>query len=120
EAHAFDRLEDPWYVFDADPVELDVLAVGHVGHVPPEALRDPGDRAELLAGETSRRETDPHHEELVLELVRLRRSRAATRDSLAALGVDTPPAEPSPQVVRPDGAEALLRVDVVDAVADLE
>ena len=120
ETHAFDRVEDPRHVLDADPVELDVLAVGHVRDVPPEALRDPGDRAELFAGQAARREADPHHEELVLELVRLRGRRPAPRDPLAALGVDAPPAEPSPQVVGPDGPETLLRVDVVDAVADLE
>ena len=45
---SLDRLEDPRHVFDADPVQLDVLPVGDVGNVTAEALCDVCDRAQLL------------------------------------------------------------------------
>jgi len=63
---------------------------------------------------------DAEHEELVLELVRLERGGAAAVDALAALGAEPPPTHPSAQVVGRDRGEALLGVDLLDALADVE
>ena len=57
---------------------------------------------------------DPHHEVLVLELLRLQDRGAAAVDAGRALGVQAPPAEPAAQVARVDAVEAGVAVAVLD------
>src|SRR5690606_28055325 len=60
-----DRLEalpDDRDVFDADPVELNVLPVGDVGGVAGVCRRDLPDGAELLGGELPAVDPDAQHE----------------------------------------------------------
>ncbi len=118
-----DRLElfpDRGHVLDPDPMQLDVLPIRDVGDVTPVVLGAVGHRPELIAGELATGDPDPEHEVLVLELVWLRGRRDAARQSLLALGVETPPAEPAAQVRLVDRAEALLRVLRLDAGADVQ
>jgi hypothetical protein len=42
QSHGLEQSPDLRHVLDADPVQLDVLTVGDVGGVPPEARRDLG------------------------------------------------------------------------------
>ena len=103
-----------------NPVQLHVLPVGDVRHVAPEPLRCPRDRAELLAAQPSAVHPDPHHEELVLELLRLGAPRALTGNALLPLRVEAPPTQPRPQVLLPDRPESARSEDPLDAFADGE
>src|SRR5690606_23443862 len=62
----------------------------------------------------------PQHEELVLELLGLQRGGAATIDAGLALGVETVPAEPAPQVLRVDAGEPTACVDIEDPLFHVE
>ena len=73
---ASSALPDGRHVLDADPVQLEVLPVGHVAGVPRVRRGDLGDGAQLLGGELPAVDADPHHEELVVELVRLEDRRS--------------------------------------------
>jgi hypothetical protein len=66
-------------------VQLEVLAIGDVAHVPAEPLADPADRLDLLRREHPTRDPDPLHEEPVL---------------LRPLRVQAVPAVPHVQVLR--------------------
>src|SRR5699024_7560882 len=61
-----------------------------------------------------------HHEVLVLELVGGELGRPRALDPLLALGVQAHPAESPGEVVGGDRTEALTRVDVEDALPDVE
>src|ERR687897_1346471 len=96
-----DSLESPpdlGNVLDPDPVQLEVLAVGHVGRVAGIRGRDVGDDAQLVGAQLPAVDADPHHEVLVVELVGLEHGGASPRHSRTALGVDAPPAKTPPQV----------------------
>ena len=60
------------------------------------------------------------HEVLVFELVRLKRGGLAAVDPGLALGVQAPPAEAAVQVGAVDRVEAVLGVDGLDTLADVE
>ena len=111
---ASSRSPDLWNVFDPDPVQLDVLPVGDVGGVAGVAGGDVRDDPQLLGGELATVDADAQHEELVVELMGLEHCGTSAGDSRAALGVQTPPAEPAAQVGRVDTGEAALAVDVLD------
>ena len=117
EADALEAAPDLGHVLDADPVELDVLAVGEVGGVAPELGRDARDHAELLGGQLPAVDAHAEHEVLVLELVRLEGRGPAAVDARLALRVEAPDPEASVQVGRVDRREPALRVDALDAVA---
>ncbi len=88
-----DRLEplpDRGHVLDADPVQLHVLPVGDVGGVAPVGLGDVGDRAQLLGSQQPAVAAHAEHEVLVVELVRLERSRCGRRRSRACAGCRAP------------------------------
>ncbi len=120
EPDGFDPLEDRGHVLDADPVQLHVLPVGDVGDVAPEPLARPRDRAELLARHPPAVDPDPHHEELVLELLGLGRARALARHALLALRVQAVPAHAGTQVLLADRAEPARREDPVDPLANVQ
>lgn len=105
EAGLLEQRPDLRHVFDANPVQLDVLTVGDVGDVAAEVLGDGADDICLARSEQAARDSDAKHEVAV---------------DLGTLGVKTVPAEPVPQVRRPDRREALFRVDVLDTSPDLE
>src|SRR3954470_10042189 len=120
EPGGLEALEDRGNVLDPDPVELDVLTVRDIGEVAAVPLGSPGDRAELLGAHTATVDPDPHHEELVLELLRLRGAGPLSRDVLPALGVEAPPAHPAPQILLADRAEPAGSEDALDARANVE
>ena len=107
-----EALPDLRDVLDADPVVLDVLAVGDVGGVPGEVLADGaqrphgGGRQQLAVG------AHAEHEELVVELLLLEHRGLAAVEARGALGVEAHPAEPATQVGRVDRGEPALGVDV--------
>ena len=101
-------------------MQLDVLAVGEVGGIPGEVHGNLADDAQLLGGERAAVDPDAEHEVLVFELVRLERCGLAAVDPGLALGVQAPPAEAAVQVLAGDGVEALLGVDGLDTLADVE
>ncbi len=68
-------------------MQLHVLTIRDVGEVAAVGLARPGDRAKLLGGEPSAVDPDPHHEELVLELIGLRTPGPLAGDALLPLGV---------------------------------
>src|SRR6185437_9790025 len=105
EADLVEALPDRGYVFDPDPVELDVLPVGDVGYVAAVLLGDATDRAQLGGAELAAGDAHPHHEVAVLELFVLEHGGLAARDAGPALGVQAPPAEAAAQVSRVDGLE---------------
>ena len=81
---------------------------------------DLADDAQLLGGERTAVDPDAEHEVLVFELVRLKRCGLAAVDPGLALGVQAPPAETAVQVLAGDGVEALLGVDGLDTLADVQ
>ena len=115
-----DPLEDRGDVLDADPVQLHVLPVGDVGDVAPEPLARPGDRAELVARQPAAVDADPHHEELVLELLGFGRARPLAGDALLALRVEAVPPHPRAEVLLADRAEPARREDPIDALAHVQ
>ena len=120
EADGLEALPDRGDVLDADPVELDVLAVGDVGGVAGEVLADPGDGAQLLARERAAVGADPEHEVLVVQLAGVQGGRLAAVDTRPTLRVEAPPAHPAPQVVSGDRGEPVAGVVVDDPLADVE
>ena len=120
QAHGLEPPPDLGDVLDADPVQLHVLPVGHVGDVAAELGADPADHAELLGRQLPAVDADAQHEERVLELLGLQQGGLAARDARGALGVEAHPAHPPPEVTGVDAVEAGLRVDVEDALAHLE
>ena len=107
-------------VLDADPVVLDVLAVGDVGGVTGEVDADAAQRSHGLRRQQPAVGTDAHHEVAVVELVLLEDRGLAAVDAGLALGVETHPAEPAAEVGGVDRVEAALGVDVDDPGADVE
>jgi hypothetical protein len=107
-------------VLDADPVVLDVLAVGDVGGVPSEVDADAAQRSDGLRRQQPAVGADPHHEEAVVELLLLEDRGLAPVDARLALGVEAHPPEPAAQVGRVDRVEAALGVDVEDPRPDVE
>ncbi|MCY1241022.1 hypothetical protein D9M72_539020 [compost metagenome] len=101
-------------------MQLDVLAVGEVGRVPGEVHGDVADHAQLLGGERTAVDPNPEHEVLFLKLVRLQRGGLAAVDPGLALRVEAPPAEAAVQVLAGDGVEAVLGVDGLDTLTDVE
>ena len=65
-------------------------------------------------------EPHPEHEVLVGELGVVELGGAAAVDARLALGVQAPPAEPTAEVLRRDGGETLLAVDLLDPRTDVE
>ena len=120
QADLFEPAPDGRDVFDADPVELDVLPVGDVGQVLAELLGDAADGARLVGGQLTARDANPHHEVRVLDLGVLEGTGLAAADAGLALRVQAPPAEPATQVARVDGVEAQVGVAVQDAIADVQ
>src|SRR5262249_61973520 len=94
--------------------------VGGAGGLAPVLLADAAQGAHLLGGKLAAGDPAPHQEERVLDLGVLRRPGLATADPRAALRVQAPPAEPAAQVLRVDGAKALVRVAGEDPLADVE
>ena len=99
---------------------LHVLAVGQIGGVAGELRRDLAEGAQRGRGQRTAVAADPQHEELVFEHVGVLIAGPAAVVSWLALGVQTPPAETATQVAFVDALEAVLRVDVLDAGADVE
>ncbi len=120
EPDLLDPFEDRGHVFDADPVQLHVLPVGDVGDVASEPLARPGDRAELVARQPAAVDADPHHEELVLELLGFRRARPLTGDALLALRVEAVPSHPRAEVLLADRSEPARSEDPIDALAHVQ
>ena len=108
------------HVLDPDPVQLDVLPVGDVGGVAREVRRDVGDGAQLREVQLAAVDAHAQHEVLVVELLGLERARSSAVDAGLALGVEAPPAEPAAQVAWVDRVEPAVRVDVLDARADVQ
>ena len=118
-----DRLEtapDLRDVLHADPVQLDVLPVGDIGSVAGVVAGELADRPQLLSGQRAAVDPHPQHEVLVVHLFRRQRGVSTGRHAGAALGVEAPPAEAPAEIVLLDGGEALLGVDLLDALADVE
>jgi hypothetical protein len=101
-------------------VQLDVLTIGDVGGVPSEACGDVGDGAHLVEAERAPVAADAQHEVLVVEFLGRQARGAAAIDTGAALGVQTPPAHPAPQILGGDGREALFGIDLFDPGADVQ
>ena len=120
QADRLEALPDLGHVLDPDPVQLDVLAVGHVGGVAGELAADVGDGAQLVGVERPAVAADPQHEELRVELAGVEGGRLAAVDAGLALGVETPPAHPAAEVLTGDAGEPLLGVDLLDAGPDVE
>src|SRR3954466_1896694 len=120
EPGGLEALEDRGDVLDADPVELDVLTVRDIGDVAAVTLGCPGDRAELLGAHAATVDPDPHHEELVLELLRLRGAGPLARDVLPALRIQAPPSHPATQILLAARAEPAGSEDALDPLADVE
>ena len=99
---ASSRCPDRRDVLDPDPVELDVLPVGDVGGVPGVLLADLAERPHRGGGQQPAVGADPHHEELVVELLLLEHRGLAAVEAGGALGVEPHPAEPAAQVGRVD------------------
>lgn len=72
-------------ILDVHPVQLDVLPVGQVGGVPGELAGDLAQYAELLGGQRTTVDPNPHHEAVVLEVLRCDRPDAAAGDPGLAL-----------------------------------
>ena len=118
-----DRLEaapDLGHVLDADPVVLDVLPVADVGGAAGEVVAEVGEHPQLGQGQRPAVEAHPQHEVLVGQLGVVELRGAPAVDAGLALGVQPPPAEPAAEVLRRDGGEALLAVDLLDPLADVE
>src|SRR6266481_870424 len=62
EAHGPEAFEKFGKIFDADPMELDVLTDGDVGYAVAEVIGKVGDGAGLFAGEETVRDADADHE----------------------------------------------------------
>jgi hypothetical protein len=92
-------------VFDADPVKLDVLTVGDVGHIAAVSLRDRTDHVGLPGRQDAPRDPDPEHEVAV---------------RLGALGVEAVPAKPVSQIGGPDGAKPTQGVHTLDPSPHVE
>ena len=114
------RLQNLGHVLDPDPVQLDVLPVGDVGHVPAEGLRDLSDCPQLQAGQLATVQPHSQHEERVLKLLGLEGGGLTTRDAGPALGVQAPPAEAVAQVDGVDGSKPGVGVAGEDALAHVE
>ena len=104
----------------ADPVVLDVVAVGDVRGVPGVRRRRLAEGAELVGAEDLAVGAHSHHEEAVVELLLLELGGLAAVEAGSALGVEAHPSEATAQVGRVDGVEAALGVDVLDAGPDVE
>ena len=87
QSDGFEHLPDLRHVLDADPVQLDVLAIGDVRGVPTEALRDLRNRAQLFDAQHSAIGADAQHEVLVVEFFGRQAGSAAAVDAGLALGV---------------------------------
>ena len=98
-------------------MQLDVLPVGDVGDVAAVRRGELADRAQLLAGQLPAVDADAQHEVRRLELLRLQDRRLAAGDAVGALRVEPEPAEAAAQVAAVDRVEAVLAVDVEDALA---
>ena len=81
-------------VFDADPVELNVLPVGEVGGgsgiVPGDFAHD----AQLIGGDTATVEPNPHHKIFVLQFAGGELACVLATQVLPALGIQPQPFEP--------------------------
>jgi len=75
---------------------------------------------QLRAGQRPAVGPQPHHEVGVLELLGLQHGGLPAGDALGPLGVEPHPPHAAAQVARVDAPEAGVRVDVQDALADLE
>src|SRR5439155_26433595 len=120
QANRLERLPDVRDVLDLDPVQLDVLSVGDVRGAAGVQARDVADDAQLVVGQLAAVDADPQHEVAVVELLRLEHRGLAAVDAGPALRVQPVPAHTAAQVSRVDGVEAVLRIDVDDALADIE
>ncbi len=120
QAGRVELLPDRGDVLDADPVVLDVLAVGDVGGVAGVLDADLAQRPDGVRAEQPAVGADPEHEVGVVELLLLEHRGLAAVEARGALGVEPHPPEPAAQVGGVDGGEAALGVDVEDAVADVE
>ncbi len=120
QAGVLEPLPDLGDVLDPDPVVLDVLPVGDVGGVAGEVDADGAERADGVVRQQRAVGADPHHEELVVELLLLEHRGLAAVEARGALRVEAHPAEAAAQVGRVDRGEAALGVDVEDPVAHVE
>ncbi len=120
EPDALDLPPDRRHVLDADPVHLDVLAVGQVGGVAGVTSGHVGDGAQLGDVELAAVDADAEHEVFVVQLVRLEDGGAAAVDAGLALGVEAEPAEPTTEILRVDARESAVRVDVLDTQARVQ
>jgi hypothetical protein len=118
EADRVEPLPDRRDVLDADPVQLDVLPVGDVGHVAAVLGGDLADDPQLLVGEAAAVDADAQHEVRRLELLGLQHGRLAAGDALRPLRVQAVPAEAAAQVAAVDRVEPALSVDVDDPLLD--
>jgi len=77
-------------------VQLNVLPVGDVCGVAGVRRGDVGDRAQLLGGQLTTVDSDPQHEVLVVQLVRLQHCGPSAVDAGSALRVEAPPPKAAP------------------------
>ena len=87
QSDAFEGFPDVGDVFDADPVQLDVLAIGQIGCVTGVLRGDLADGAERSRGQQAPVDADPQHEERILQLVRFEHRGAAAVDAGRSLRV---------------------------------
>ncbi len=104
EADGFELLEKFGKRFDADPVELNILADGDIGYTVAVMGGEIGDGADLLAGEQAIGNANADHEERDGEAF----ASFAAGDTLAvALGVDAPRTEIGAEPFGRNGGMAL-------------
>ena len=86
QADRFERVPDVGDVLDLDPVQLDVLPVGHVRRAARVPARDVGDDAQLVVGQLAAVDADPQHEVAVVEFLGLEHRGLAAVDARGGAG----------------------------------
>lgn len=120
QANAFKAAPDFRHILNADPVQLDVLAVRKVGRAAGEVHGNLADDAKLLGGQRTAVDAHAEHEVLVFELVRFKRCGLAAVDPGFALGVEAPPTETTVKVRAVDRIKALFGVDRLNPLTDVQ
>ena len=120
QTHRLELVPNGGNIFDADPVQLDVLPVGDVSEIATVGGGDVPDGAQLFDAQLPTRNPDPHHEVPVVELLRLEQPGLPTADPRPTLGIEAHPAHPAAQIGSIDRVEPRLGVDVEDATLDVQ
>ena len=119
QSDGLELLPDRRHILDADPVQLDILAVRQVRRGAAVVTGDLPHRARLVRGALSAVETHARHEELVLQL-KIVLARVLTAQVLLALRVQTQPLETRVEILIRNRREPLLRVRVDHPLLHLE